>query len=164
MRCTTPPPPSPIFLSPAAPSSSLLPDPTPPTPLLSNPLLWQDEDDRKLAMEALGKGVPDADTGGAAVGGRRRYREGDRKEAAAAKAAAEKAVSKSECFIYRGMTRGERKGSRRLLTRIMDGRSFESIRPSHPYNLLGFHRPGRHCLHYSSARSARGWWFAWKVG
>ncbi|CBN79324.1 conserved unknown protein [Ectocarpus siliculosus] len=56
----------------------------------------QDDDDRKLAMEALGKGPPqeDGDTGGG--GGRRRFlRPGDRAEAAAAEAAAAAAASKN---------------------------------------------------------------------
>lgn len=64
--------------------------------------MLQDEDDRKLAMEALGKANPEAEIGGS--GGRRRNNEGNRKEAAAAEAAAEAAASKSE---YPGLWRME---------------------------------------------------------
>ena len=62
----------------------------------------QDEEDRKLALEALGLARPEDGEDAAGTGGganehrQRRHREGDRKEAAAAEAAAEAAISKSK--------------------------------------------------------------------
>lgn len=64
-----------------------------------HPQTPQDEDDRKLAMEALGNIAPEEGSGGGAVG-RRRYHEGDRKAAAAAEVAAAAAVSKSESVYH----------------------------------------------------------------